>query len=69
MQAEQQRERERHAMEMQKLQADAAVTAGKHALAVDEQSRAHEMGRESHAQGLEALEAKRKAARTNGAAK
>lgn len=69
MQAEQQRERERHAMEMQKLQADAAVTAGKHALAVDEQARAHEMGRESHAQGLEALEAKRKAAKTNGASK
>jgi hypothetical protein len=60
MQAEQQRARETHAMEMQKLQADATIAAGKHALAVDQQARAHEMGRESHAQGLEALEAKRK---------
>lgn len=60
MQAEQQRARETHAMEMQKLQADATLTAGKHALAVDQQARAHEMGRESHAQGLEALEAKRR---------
>ena len=59
MQAEQARAREKHGMEMQKLQADAAVTAGKHALAVDQQTRAHEMGRESHMQGLQAMEAKR----------
>ena len=47
----------------------ATLTAGKHALAVDQQARAHEMGRESHAQGLEALEAKRRAGKANGSAK
>lgn len=69
MQAEAQRAQQEHAMEMQTLQANAAVRVGEHALAVDEQERSHEMGRESHAQGLEAIEAKRKAAKTNGAAK
>ncbi|MDP3740378.1 MAG: hypothetical protein Q8R02_23530, partial [Hyphomonadaceae bacterium] len=64
-----------HALDMQTKQADAAIRVGEHQLATDEQQRSHEMGRESHTQGMEAIAAKaaaQKAAakgKTNGARK
>ncbi len=71
MEAEQTRAREQHAMEMQKMQASAALQVREHALEGAAQERGQQIAERGHEISLEALAAKERAAKAkpNGARK